>query len=138
MTTRPTTEPLQETIPCRFCGGPITKVERRQRAGCYVVCTHCCAQGPAHHTAQEAVEAWNTRATPESEEWQPIETAPKDGTKVLCAWAKTFHATPHAEVCECGEEGYWFYSYDGDAPAPDDPPTHWMPLAAMRSTDKGA
>lgn len=58
--------------------------------------------------------------------WQPIETAPKNGTKILVAWINQWKTGPHIEVCETGEEGGWFYSYDGDQPQSD--PTHWMPL----------
>ncbi len=59
--------------------------------------------------------------------WRPIETAPKDGTRILATWDETWrNDRPHIEVCEAGEEGGWFYGYYGDAPAI--PPTHWMPL----------
>lgn len=59
--------------------------------------------------------------------WQPIETAPRDGTQVLATWGYTWEVNrPHVEVCETGEEGIWFYSYDGHSPQV--PPTHWMPL----------
>ncbi len=59
-----------------------------------------------------------------TEAWQPIETAPSG--PVLATWATTWPKAPHIEVCERGELGGWFYSYDGDAP--NDEPTHWMPL----------
>lgn len=63
----------------------------------------------------------------ESLNWQPIETAPRDGTQVLATWYDTWkRGAPHVEVCETGDVGVWFYSYDGDRPRT--PPTHWMPL----------
>lgn len=58
--------------------------------------------------------------------WQPINTAPRDGTRILATWAHTWRTGPHIEVLETGEEGYWFYTFDGDAPVEE--PTHWMPL----------
>jgi hypothetical protein len=65
-------------------------------------------------------------------EWQPIETAPKDGTEVLCFCVEPEfegEENPHTEmrVCFFGEmqEDYscWmgYYGYEQR-------PTHWMPL----------
>ena len=60
-------------------------------------------------------------------EWQPIETAPKDGRQILATWKQTWDdLCPHIEVCERGAYGSWLYTYDGDAPCA--PPSHWMPL----------
>jgi len=57
-------------------------------------------------------------------QWQPIETAPKDGTQILVTWADTWDTGgPHIELCEYGGER-WMYTYDGDCPS--EPPTHWM------------
>lgn len=57
-------------------------------------------------------------------EWQPIETAPKDGTLIL--------VFPFDVVCWqiTGDLGYWFADrvseIDGDYL--EEYPTHWMPL----------
>ncbi len=54
--------------------------------------------------------------------WQPIETAPKDGTQVLL-WIGG-HSEPWAQT-GFFEGGYWLDSYEGiDLSSP----THWMPL----------
>lgn len=52
-------------------------------------------------------------------EWQPIETAPKDGTKILAfnKWGE-YGVAEWVESQQC-----WFAGYD-DFTAP----THWMPL----------
>lgn len=51
-------------------------------------------------------------------EWQPIETAPKDGTPVLVATAFWVR------------DAYWSHAFEGwysnHSAVP--PPTHWMPL----------
>lgn len=57
--------------------------------------------------------------------WQPIASAPQDGTHILGGWRETWPKNPHAEAVYF-DEGSWWYSYDGDGPAR--PPTHWQPL----------
>ena len=62
--------------------------------------------------------------------WQPIETAPKDGTHIIAFRPGN---TPHIEGMywavyeDTDRAGAWHWSYDGDAPR-ENPPTHWMPL----------
>ena len=61
-------------------------------------------------------------------EWQPIETAPKDGRMVLL-----FPSRCWAEDSDRGEVGYWdndFHDWGGLGSAAEDytGPTHWMPL----------
>jgi hypothetical protein len=78
-------------------------------------------------------------------EWQPIETAPKDGTKLLMS---VFF--PGDTICEPFTEvtiGYWDHGNalddpesiwhrepDWDVPTIGDP-THWMPLPAPPTGD---
>mgnify|MGYP003385258398 CR=1 FL=1 len=67
------------------------------------------------------------------QEWQPIETAPKDGSVVVATWKDTWLKTGtrsphiHIEAMYFDDVGWW-YAYDGDGPPR--PPTHWMPLPA--------
>jgi hypothetical protein len=74
------------------------------------------------------------RLRAEASGWQPIETAPKDGTWFLatadgfvdfCAW----HKTPHVPLY-----GFHFHSCDPED-AEECHPTHWMPLPAPPATD---
>lgn len=67
-------------------------------------------------------------------EWQPIETAPKDGTEVLIyypEWGNKKNVVFAAEY-DIGRpgmeevEGTWYVFHYGPKPAA--PPTHWMPL----------
>ncbi len=65
--------------------------------------------------------------------WQPIETAPKDGTfiDVWCGHAQT----PYREACVFWGKRYsddkeGFYYREGYFLEGDDEPTHWMPLHA--------
>ena len=68
-----------------------------------------------------------------ADEWRPIATAPAHGVRVLATWDNTWSkGGEHIEVCEAGERGEWFYSFDCDSPATE--PTHWMPLPAAPTT----
>ncbi len=60
-------------------------------------------------------------------EWQPIETAPKDGTHIL-GWCKRYGAI----------EVWWFqdmHYYAGwmDSGDSEPEPSHWMPLPTLPS-----
>lgn len=56
-------------------------------------------------------------------EWQPIETAPKDGTRVL-VWRK--HEAGYSQASRLGVDYYKNGSWWGSRRLM--PPTHWMPL----------
>ena len=64
--------------------------------------------------------------------WQPIETAPKDGTSILCAmyfphggyWGQMVLQWDTHNKGWC--DGISWYQYDNDAKS--EAPTHWMPL----------
>lgn len=57
-------------------------------------------------------------------EWQPIETAPRDGTSVLLLGRSGRHADG---VIEPNGNGEWVWPYVMAEP------THWMPLPAPPS-----
>lgn len=53
--------------------------------------------------------------------WQPIETAPKDGSRVLL-WSKHWSASHTGQFY-----GNWWSSFYEIGPF-HSPPTHWQPL----------
>lgn len=55
-------------------------------------------------------------------DWQPIETAPKDGTPIL-VWIDD-----HVAEVEWDEDGWIGVWEDISSSSGDDYPTHWMPL----------
>ena len=57
-------------------------------------------------------------------EWQPIETAPKDGTWVLAVWKNNLNSACAARVYGTG-------SWEIDADDGVATPTHWMPLPPL-------
>ena len=63
-------------------------------------------------------------------EWQPIETAPKDGTRVLIAWNNGCDkgvVSAYWEPGYFGNIGWTEFQLRSDYWGPDTP-THWMPL----------
>lgn len=76
------------------------------------------------------------RAMQAAAQWQPIETAPKDGTFILCA-----HKSGHINICRWHVEipnyeksdAYWRARvYEGEGLWK---PTHWMPLRTAPRID---
>lgn len=72
-------------------------------------------------------------------QWQPIETAPKDGVRFL-AWENAYADLPYVvhwnrydpgDAAEAGVDGYWAFSEQliGDV-AGEATPTHWLPIPA--------
>ena len=71
-------------------------------------------------------------------EWQPIETAPKDGTKIMVMtsdldWPEVIYYEQYDEVtaADAGAPGFWRYADDlfADVADVDDGDfSHWMPL----------
>lgn len=56
------------------------------------------------------------------DQWQPIETAPKDGTEILVFDAGAIFISLWFTDPDRGEQGWW------DNGIVEPPPTHWMPL----------
>jgi len=62
-----------------------------------------------------------------SGEWQPIETAPKDGTRVLCAFCE--NETPEVLYFS---GGMWYSELEREGQASFIfQPTYWMPLPEL-------
>ena len=69
-----------------------------------------------------------SRAAPSGEEWQPIETAPKDGYAFLAL-------LPDSDIAQpiWYDDGKWRHKWDNYILKAADQPTHWMPLPQGRS-----
>ena len=67
--------------------------------------------------------------------WQPIETAPRDGTWIWC-WHEEKRWKRVGMRCKASGPR-WYYSGTGfNAEYADDAPTHWRPLPAAPQEDK--
>ena len=68
--------------------------------------------------------------------WQPIETAPRDGTFILLAGPSGYSTTPlRVEVCRYLPEyrplNPWQNHSNDSFTDGGEPPTHWAPLPEM-------
>jgi hypothetical protein len=109
-------------------------------------CDDC---GAAAHTLADQIR---------QRQWQPIDTAPKDGRDVLCTWVHTFADGRQVWLKVMHVLAYWpnwhgegrgAWVLDGDFATKFDPdgwhhtppidggaPTHWMPLPAASPLDE--
>lgn len=72
---------------------------------------------------------------PAAEPWQPIETAPKDGTAVIVSAYIRDNPSEGRFVCQAHfHGGHWWGNPDESIY----PPTHWMPLPAAPAAREGA
>lgn len=130
-------------LPCPFCGSPARKHryhgdQNRFYYGCSS--TQC----PGNLTFQlaeesDAAAAWNTRTY-----WQPIATAPKDGTLIdlwlpksrqrttRCYWGRPQHTCGENEgYCDsCPDHDGWVDGEDFTLGYTSEEPSHWMPMPA--------
>lgn len=131
--TIPTETYPYKLAPCPFCGA--ANVERRKKC---VVCIECGATGP--YTSEDVDDDtcerdWNTRA-PVAATWQPIETAPKDGTQILMGkWHDGTLYWVGSGAIE-GDEFWLDFIDDFFKPEFHQQPTHWMPLPALPSNEE--
>lgn len=127
---------MTEPLPCPFCGGDAA-VRGDSRDGFYVACSTidclvCLGERydrdamPDHcfRTEEDAIAAWNKRAPTHGAGWRPMETAPTDGTRVLCAFCKG--ETPEVLYFS---DGIWYSELEREGQTSFIfQPTRWMPL----------
>ena len=86
-----------------------------------------------------------------SRQWQPIETAPKDGTEILLArgdrvssgawyeWEETcseYHASTGVYLGQSIQGGGAMWMSQDGGFTDEEPPTHWMPLPSAPVSGK--
>lgn len=136
----------ENLLPCPFCGGNnLALTQPCAGAGWGVLCRDCHVNKDSRCAAQaDAIAAWNTRATAD-DGWQPIETAPKDGTEFQ-SWCIRPEGPdekgwwePKARVnLDSGAFELWGrtdYDQDGWDTYIHVRLTHWRPLPAPPSSE---
>lgn len=110
--------------------------------GCKVICANCGTSGPASiieylgggeylfsaeekiRVESEAVQKWNK--PPRNNGWQPIESAPRDGSYILVSGIGILSSNG-MYVCEAYGGANGFYTSQGLL---GNQPKYWMPLPA--------
>lgn len=139
--------------PCPFCGCTTIKRVDQDEDIAWYECAWCQVAGPVEGVDDDGQpQGWNTRAPTVSDTeaerdaalaqvsaWQPIETAPRDGTPVLTYSADAAADPRQGPVGNPGTPilvmayivGEWeLVDEIGDWHIPQYDPTHWMPLPA--------
>lgn len=87
----------EDLKPCPFCGYKNLELSRNEDDYYSIICPRCYV-GTAIGERQETIASWNRRSEPvDNDPWQPIKTAPKDGSYVWLA--KNGEVLPYM--------GYW-------------------------------
>jgi hypothetical protein len=139
------TEVLEKLEPCPWCGERLASLTVSEGSTFrWRKVDGCCTDGPEirHDTmaddqaaaeidsTQRAITAWNTRPAllrDAGDGWRAIESAPRDGTKVLLCHSGYAHPfydrdrMPRVWV-DFFRGGSWYNT------APSGQPTHWRPL----------
>jgi hypothetical protein len=147
------TEGATELLPCPFCGS--SDIKAKQGKTLILNCQGCGAFMIDYENGvqRDVRAAWNTRAALSG--WQPIETAPKDGTHILVSWPMRqmddedmptgpttrrdtlvtwMNGDSWIEPDYLGASGAWFGDEDCYAADPD----LWMPLPTPPAPNQGA
>jgi len=121
-------------LPCPFCGSnPKWFVSELDPFGpAYLGCNSESCFGPrTTATGADTIAQWNARAPspPAPGGWQTMETAPRDGTYVLCA-SRPLSGEWCFDVGRHCSNNIWVNEQFSTVPSP----THWMPLPAPPAT----
>lgn len=117
---------MSEIKNCPFCGG-VADIWTRS-AYSFVECEQCEAEGPPAAEASDAIDAWNSRATPSGYALVPVE--------------------PTEEMLKLGSRAYWDKQRDMCSPTPTEFPDECggpmgyaylaMVAAAQQGGERGA
>lgn len=119
-------KPHPSLSPCPFCGeGRIFLNDATPlcRKGS-INCPACLVVMPGEVNQAELIDCWNTRASG----WQPIATAPTDGT-MISAWHRMWECPVSVRYVVSNSPCKWIEA-TLTTQWPEDAFTHWRPLPA--------
>jgi hypothetical protein len=135
-----------EFLPCPLCKSELLD-HRAMEEGERIKCVDCGLE--LLDWNEKVIDLWNARVPAQSTQWQPIETAPKDGTHILAYRLPigirfTNNTNPPTVVhwFDDPDEPGFYTSVNERAPEYPFNPTHWKPLdappgPALPSTSSG-
>lgn len=142
-------------LPCPFCdGSDLLLTDQLSEDREWNVFCHDCGGGSGwKRERQNAIMAWNTRANSHeeltkerdrllqvletrAEQWQPIETAPKDGDLIFISAGNNWTGTGYWDCEQEDEGGQCWRWYEPDRERIEPLPTYWMPLPAPPNTQR--
>ena len=92
--------------------------------------TYACGDMIAREITQATLAAIEAQGWMVVQGWQPIESAPKDGTAIIVTRPTIFESEDGWHVVRW-DDGWWqVHCGKFDNPLRGDDPTHWMPLPA--------
>jgi len=135
---------MSDLKPCPFCGSKAELIDNEHMGHFSVVCKSCFCEIQGHQIHPKldeigTIRLWNTRA----DEWQPIETAPKDGTEILgldqdagearvVFWDKRVKLDQHIGLLNVNRGACWVKSENYETFMPNT----WQPLPAPPKGDE--
>ncbi len=129
---------------CPHCGhSGVAAIEDEISERWKIYCGGCGSSSGSCETIQDAKALWNARPQDERILWQPIETAPRDGTYIL-GWDRLFgfretywdlygdgSPAKASYLSGYGPNGKWSWLEPQSNWSGSWKPTHWMPSPAL-------
>lgn len=120
---------IEALLPCPFCGSDDVYIDEPYlNEMAYFVGHICCnvceasvsniyLSNSSNEAKESSIAVWNRRAAINTMKWIPIETAPKDGTRILCIeecgtkyvlfWNNGWECDLNIIASECFKPSHW-------------------------------
>lgn len=137
-------QPATALLPCPICRANSAEVIHRPSGLWLVSCENDDDPFTVEiygHDEQSAIKSWNDRAAPQGAAWQPIETAPRDGKRILATGGgldDTIEVIAYNEkIGAWNTENYTLDDRDDEAEGYSRP-SHWQPMPTPLRSSTGS